>query len=173
MDRGAWQAPVHGVTKSWTQLSNATTTTTWSPTSSLCFKPSHSMPSQALGPSCLFQGKPSMGNRVIDLPTSTYSEALLSHPLPPATLAGLLIPAVQVSSGKEILGLVCQHCPSALCPSLACAARMIIHSGSLGFFVFLTIPWGMQDLIPTSDRTHAPLHWERRVLTTGWPGKSL
>ena len=127
MDRGAWQAPVHGVTKSWTRLSDATTTTTWSPTSSLRFKPSHSVPSQALGPSCLFHGKPSMGNRVIDLPTSTYSEALLSHPLPPAALAGLLIPAVQVSSGKEILGLVCQHCPSALCPSLACAARMIIH----------------------------------------------
>ena len=27
MDRGAWQATVHGVTKSWTQLSNKTTTT--------------------------------------------------------------------------------------------------------------------------------------------------
>ena len=114
----------------------ATTTTTWSPTSSLCFKPSHSMPSQALGLSCLFQGKPSMGNRFIDPPTSTYSEAFLSHPLPPATLAGLLVPAVQVSSGKEILRLMCQHCPLVLCPSLACAAGVIIHSGSLGFFFF-------------------------------------
>ena len=27
MDRGAWQATVHGVTKSWTQPSNSTTTT--------------------------------------------------------------------------------------------------------------------------------------------------
>ena len=28
MDRGAWQATVHGVARSWTQLSNYTTTTT-------------------------------------------------------------------------------------------------------------------------------------------------
>ena len=28
MDRGAWQAIVHGVTKSWTQLSNLTRTHT-------------------------------------------------------------------------------------------------------------------------------------------------
>ena len=27
MNRGAWQASVHGVTKSWTQLSNSTTAT--------------------------------------------------------------------------------------------------------------------------------------------------
>lgn len=65
---------------------------------------------------------------------STYSETFLSHLLPPATLAGLLVPAVQVSSGKEIFRLVCQRCPLALCPSLTCAARVIIHSGSLGFF---------------------------------------
>ena len=94
---------------------------------------------QALGPSCLFQGKPSMENRFIDPPTSTCSKTFLPHLLPPATLARLLIPAVQFSSGKEILRLMCQHCPLALCPSLACAARVIIHSGSLGVFFFFLL----------------------------------
>ena len=41
-------------------------------------------------------------------------------------------------------------------------------------FGFLAIPHGLRDLSsPTRDRTHAPLQWKHRVLTTGHQGSPI
>ena len=97
--------------------------------------PLHAIPGS--GPLLPVSGKTQHGEQVYR-PANIHLLRSVSVPSPPSCNLGWIVGSS--SAGliwkKEILRLMCQHCPLVLCPSLACAAGVIIHLGSLGLFFF-------------------------------------